>query len=120
MEMTIAELAENYGTLDLLTAYIMRTAGVDEELAADWVVDVDGGLERILEEKKEASWSRYTCKECGQVFWFEPDDFDCHGSFHPDGEEVLWGHIQLDHPDIFEEVCDLETPYMMEECYDWE
>ena len=34
------------------------------------------------------------------------------------GEEALWGHIQLGHPGKFEEVRDLETPFMLETCYD--
>lgn len=32
-------------------------------------------------------------------------------------EEELWGHIQLKHDTIFEEVQDLDTPLMLEECY---
>lgn len=32
-------------------------------------------------------------------------------------EEMLWGHIQLDHPDIFEEVQNWDSPYMIEEYY---
>ena len=49
-KMSIKELAENYGTFDLLTAYIMRTAGVSEEVSADMVYTVDTDLERWLEE----------------------------------------------------------------------
>lgn len=48
--MSIKELAENYGTLDLLTAYIMRTANVGEEMATDMVYKIDMDLERWLEE----------------------------------------------------------------------
>lgn len=48
--MTVKELADNYGTLDLLTAYIMRTANVSEEVAADLVYQIDMDLERCLEE----------------------------------------------------------------------
>ena len=48
--MTIKELADNYGTLDLLTAYIMRTTNVSEEVAADLVYQIDMDLERCLEE----------------------------------------------------------------------
>ena len=48
--MTVKELAENYGTLDLLAAYIMRTANVSEERVADLVYLIDMDLERCLEE----------------------------------------------------------------------
>lgn len=60
----------------------------------------------------------YECKYCGALIEFEAEDFNCNGSFHPDGEELLWEHIQFEHEDVFEEVKNLETPYMIEECYD--
>lgn len=47
----------------------------------------------------------YKCKYCGEIF----DEFD---------EEAMWGHIQMEHEEIFKEVQDLETPYMLEECYE--
>ena len=119
-KLTIEELAENYGTLDLLTAYIMRTANVSLVKAKEWVHDIDGGLERILEEKADAMVVTYICKDCGSEFQFDADDFDCGGNFHPDGEETLWGHIQIEHPYLFEEVRNLETPFMIEVCYDME
>lgn len=115
--MNIAELAEKYGSLDLLTAYIMRTANVSQEKAEDRVVDIDFVIEQQLAELMYHP-RRFICRECGEEFEFEEEDFDCCGSFHPDGEELLWGHIQLAHPDVFEEVRDLETPYMIEECYE--
>ncbi len=33
-------------------------------------------------------------------------------------EESLWGHIQMEHEEKFDEVQDLETPDMIEECYE--
>ena len=48
--MTVKELAENYGTLDLLTAYIMRTSNVSEEVAENLVYQIDMDLECCLEE----------------------------------------------------------------------
>lgn len=33
-------------------------------------------------------------------------------------EEDLWWHILACHTELFEEVRDLETPYMLEMCYD--
>ena len=59
----------------------------------------------------------YECIHCGELLGFDKDEFDCCGTYHPDGEELLWGHLQLDHPDIFERDVDLETPYMIEENY---
>lgn len=50
---TVVELAANHGALDLLTAYIMRTAGVDEDVAADWAYEIDYSCERWLDEKQE-------------------------------------------------------------------
>ena len=34
------------------------------------------------------------------------------------GEEALWGHIRLGHSGKFEKVQDLETPFMLEICFD--
>ena len=113
--MEIAELAEKYGSLDLLTAYIMRTANVSQEKAEERVVDLDFSIEQQLSELTRRC---FICRKCGAEFEFDADDFDCGGEFHPDGEEVLWDHLQLSHPDLFEEVRDFETPDMIEECYE--
>ena len=59
----------------------------------------------------------YKCNHCGEYIEFDEEDFDCGGAFHPDGEEMLWGHIQLEHPDIFGRDRNLETPFMIEEDY---
>lgn len=56
----------------------------------------------------------YKCIHCGELITFAAEDFDCGGSYHPDGEEMLWGHLQFDHPDIFETDQFLETPHMIE------
>lgn len=48
----VDKLAENYGTHDLLTAYIMRTAKVSQDQASEWVYPVDFDLVHWLEEKK--------------------------------------------------------------------
>ena len=60
----------------------------------------------------------YKCKCCGELIEFAKEDFNCDGDYHPDGEELLWGHIQFDHEELFEEIQNWETPYMIEECYD--
>lgn len=44
------------------------------------------------------------CKTCGEMVFAD--------------EEDLWWHIQVCHPELFEEVRNLETPYMLEICYD--
>ena len=60
----------------------------------------------------------YKCKHCNKIIDFEPYKFNGDGYFHPDGEELLWEHIQIEHENVFETVRDLETPFMIEECYD--
>lgn len=62
----------------------------------------------------------YKCVHCGELLSFDKEDFDCGGSYHPDGEELLWTHLQFDHPDIFETEQDLETPFMIEDNYELE
>ena len=54
----------------------------------------------------------YKCKICDEIISFNENEFDSLG------EEELWGHIQINHKDKFEEVQNLETPYMIEECYE--
>ena len=56
---------------------------------------------------------KWRCKYCDEVFESK-DDYE----FESETEEELWGHIQLTHEDVFEEVQDLDTPYMLEECYE--
>ena len=56
----------------------------------------------------------YECKHCGKLIEFEEDEFDCGGRYHPDGEEMLWAHLQFDHEEIFVDAQNLETPYMIE------
>lgn len=59
---------------------------------------------------------KYECKICGALFECAEDEpFD--DWFEEYGEETLWGHIQNDHPDVFEEVQNDETPFMLEQCY---
>lgn len=60
----------------------------------------------------------YKCKYCGELIEITKEDFNGDGCFHPDGEELLWGHIQFEHEELFEELQNLETPDMIEECYD--
>ena len=61
--------------------------------------------------------SVYTCRECGTDFLIRAGEFNGDGYFHPDGEELLWGHIQLEHPTLFREMRDMDTPSMLELCY---
>ena len=60
----------------------------------------------------------YKCKICGREVEFAANEFDGSGHYHPDGEELLWDHIQTNHEDKFEEVQDWETPFMIEEYYE--
>lgn len=50
---TIEELSQQYGSLDLLTAYIMRNFGVTETVAEDLVYGADQMLEQMINEKLE-------------------------------------------------------------------
>lgn len=56
-KLTVKELSEQYGAMDLLTAYIMRTGGVSEEVAEEMVymfdMDTERHLQQILEDKME-------------------------------------------------------------------
>lgn len=55
----------------------------------------------------------YRCLLCGKEFCCEDDyDFDCNV------EEELWGHIQMEHEEEFEECQDWDTPYMVEEYFE--
>ena len=56
----------------------------------------------------------YKCKICDEIILFNENEFDSLG------EEKLWGHIQINHKDKFEEIQNLETPDMIEECYEEE
>ena len=40
------------------------------------------------------------------------------GEYIEKDETALWGHIQLEHEEKFMEVQDLETPDMLDECYE--
>ena len=55
----------------------------------------------------------YKCKLCGATFENYTNE-----EFEEYGEEELWGHIQMQHEDIFEECQDLDTPTMLEEYYE--
>ena len=52
----------------------------------------------------------YKCKYCDNHFIKEDWDEDL--------DETLWGHIQMDHEEIFEDLQNLETPDMIEIAYD--
>ena len=52
-------------------------------------------------------FTKYKCKYCDFGYWDVDNDV----------EEQLWGHIQMHHPKIFNEVQNLETPDMINECY---
>ena len=50
------------------------------------------------------------CKHCGHYFIKE--------DLSEDLDEALWGHIQMDHEELFEKMQDLETPYMTDIVYE--
>lgn len=60
--------------------------------------------------------SLYKCKACSSEFVAdEPEGRNWFADF---GEEALWGHLQNDHPDLFEDCRDLETPDMLALCFE--
>jgi len=98
-------LAREYGTHELLTAYMMKTFGMTYEAADNAVYEFDLDLERGYSEQFAEPEER-TCSICGESIYND--------------EESLWGHLQMEHPDVFDVIQDWETPYMIEECYDGE
>ena len=79
---------------------------------AYWIVK--DCIEKLKELKaksiEEMPFAVYKCKHCGFSCWDIDNDI----------EEELWGHIQMNHKDKFEEVQNWETPDMIEECYEEE
>ena len=70
-------------------------------------------IEKLKELKGsfgDGLFTKYKCKYCGFIHWDVDNDV----------EEELWGHIQMNHEDKFEEVQNWETPDMIEECYEEE
>lgn len=78
--------------------------------------DVKKQLEEIRKILGADKPCKYVCKYCGCVI--EEDPEYPNGWFESEGEEELWGHIQMNHEDIFEECQDWDTPTMLEECYE--
>ena len=66
------------------------------------------GFGDFVEDYFKSNKIIYKCKHCGELLEFDADD---------DEDEMLWAHIQLGHPDIFERDQNLETPDMIEENY---
>lgn len=54
----------------------------------------------FYEVEPKAPAEKYCCKHCGAIFEYD--------------EENLWGHLQFEHPDVFAEDQNLETPDMIE------
>lgn len=54
----------------------------------------------------------YKCKCCGAIFGPYTKR-----TFSEQGEEELWGHIQMNHEEVFKENQNLETPDMIHTCY---
>ncbi len=57
---------------------------------------------------------KWKCKCCGKEFLAESEE-----EFEYCVEEEVWGHLQMRHEDVFDEVQNWETPDMLEECYDF-
>lgn len=62
-----------------------------------------------------AKYYEFECKTCGHKIYFDYTDGD---DIFYDSDEALWGHIQREHPDLFREWCDFDTPDMRETLYE--
>lgn len=51
---------------------------------------------------------KFICNHCGKEFSCNKEDY----------EETLWGHLQMNHEDIFKDCKNLDTPDMIEDSYD--
>ena len=76
--------------------------------------DEEEMYETIPVKNERDKTSAYKCKACGEIIEFYEAEFDSVG------EEALWEHIQMNHVDIYGEVQDWETPYMIEDYYEEE
>lgn len=56
---------------------------------------------------------KYKCRICKKIIGIY-DKYE----FYEDGEEELWNHLGWHHPRKHNDCEDLDTPYMIEECYD--
>jgi len=61
-------------------------------------------ISRTVKDQEGHHVCDYKCTCCGSVFEYD--------------EEVLWGHLQMDHEAIFEECQGWETPFMLETYFD--
>ena len=52
----------------------------------------------------------YKCNLCGAVLDIEPHLGD-------DAEEIMWGHIQMEHEAVYDECQCWESPWMIEEYF---
>ena len=78
-----------------------------DENGKTWYMEYDN------ENEEKTMGETWKCNICGALIDIDEDFFD-------DTEEILWGHIQLEHEDIFEECQNWETPWMIEEYFEEE
>ena len=88
---------EYEGVLEFGTEVVVRCHGVDRPtLDPEWV------NEYLLQDMS------YECLVCGEVL-------NC---AYADIEETLWGHLQMEHEQLYERIQHLETPTMIEYHYE--
>lgn len=84
----------------------------DRMISAGWDF-IESCIFDIEQDLEEKPWkATYKCSICGSEFTYDNEE-----DFQEYGEEALWGHIQLDHPEAFQECQNLETPHMLELLY---
>lgn len=92
------------GELEILEDEYVILNGVEfpvQERHGEYFVSFEEELERE---------QVYKCCECGEEFSFDKDEYE-------DIDEVLLGHIQLNHDEIWEECQDWEAPSIIEEYF---
>ena len=96
-----------------LEEYMMDRLSETYNMWEEWDSIYYGNDEEEMYETvpvKNKMFTRFKCKYCDFECWTVDEDID----------EILWGHIQMQHEDKFEEVQNWETPFMIEECYEEE
>lgn len=84
----------------------------DHMISAGWDF-IESCIFDIEQDLEEKPWkATYKCSICGETFTYDSEE-----DFQEYGEEALWGHIQIDHPEAFQECQNLETPHMLKLLY---
>ena len=109
----IIEYAGN-GGYDKLIGVSEDSESVEADGCVEWQEAYETDDDRYDNETEDEPCT-YRCTLCGEEFYCENDD-----AFDSYVEEALWGHIQMEHEEEFEECQDWDTPDMIEEYFERE